>query len=341
MAFSNIALTNTFDEWRTLTNQLVVLLNNINETEYTKATGNVKITGVTNGETLNLVNGYIRANGAGLTFLPNTSLQGLLRNAQLQNSSITVSSSNAAITITGSSSLGGTTTITLYPTNSVTDTATDKVAAVSAVNTVHTILQTQNTYLRGTVAAAYNQANTATTTAGAALPNTTGAIFNGNLTISGWANSTYINVVTQASNTTPSTVRLATGSEFRTGTARALALGVADVWDSAAEVSVSDGSTITLNMSTGFNFNVNLVSQSTRTLATPSNMKIGQSGYIRIKQGGATAQTFSSYGSGWNFASGTSPTLSTGSGNTDLLFYQVLSTANVFGSLIKDIRLNY
>lgn len=338
MAFSNIALTNTFDEWRTLTNQLVVLLNNINETEYTKATGNVKITGVTNGETLNLVNGYIKANGAGLTFLPNTSIQGLIRNAQLQHSSITITSSGAeALTITGTDSLGGTVTITLATSNDQTSTATSTVPTSKALSNVYTVATTANTQ----AFAAPGISNSYATAVGAAgnnrsLANATGTVFNGNLIISQNLTTGFT-----ASNTNTSVIRIATGSEFRTGTSRALALGVADVWDSTAEVSIADSATITMNMATGFNFNVNLVSQATRTLATPTNMKVGQSGYIRIKQGGATAQTFSSYGTGWNFASGTTPTLSTGAGNTDLLFYQVLSTANVFGSLIKDIRLNY
>jgi hypothetical protein len=117
---------------------------------------------------------------------------------------------------------------------------------------------------------------------------------------------------------------------------------VADVWDSAAETSLIDSTTITIDMSTGFNFNVNLTSKATRTVSTPTNMKIGQSGYIRIRQGsGAAAQTISSFGSGWNFSGGSIPILSTAIGNTDLLFYQVLSTANVFGSLVKDLRLNF
>jgi hypothetical protein len=183
---------------------------------------------------------------------------------------------------------------------------------------------------------ARNHANSAFAKANAALPNTT-ATFSGTLTVTG-------NVVSgfTASNTNTSVIRIATGSEFRSGASRSLALGVADVWDSAAEVSLTDSTTINVDMSTGFNFNVNLTSKATRTLATPTNMKIGQGGYIRIKQGsGASAQTISSFGAGWNFASGVLPVLSTGMGNTDLLFYQVLSSANVFGSLSKDVRLNY
>jgi hypothetical protein len=169
--------------------------------------------------------------------------------------------------------------------------------------------------------------------ANAALPNTTTTLA-GTLTVTG-------DIIGKiASNTNTTVIRISTGTEFRAGTSRSTALAPADVFDAAAEVSVADGTTITIDMSTGFNFNVNLTARATRSIATPTNMKPGQSGYIRIKQGAATAQT-ASYGSGWAFSGGVPPVFSTGTGNTDILFFQVLSTANVFGSLSKDLRLNY
>jgi hypothetical protein len=169
--------------------------------------------------------------------------------------------------------------------------------------------------------------------ANAALPNTT-ATLAGTLTVTG-------DIIGKiASNTNTTVIRISTGTEFRAGTSRSTALAPADVFDAAAEVSLTDGSTITIDMSTGFNFNINLTARATRSIATPTNMKPGQSGYIRIKQGAATAQT-ASYGAGWAFSGGVPPVFSTGTGNTDLLFFQVLSTANVFGSLSKDLRLNY
>jgi hypothetical protein len=169
--------------------------------------------------------------------------------------------------------------------------------------------------------------------ANAALPNATGTLA-GTLTVTGDI------IGKTASNTNTTVIRISTGTEFRAGTSRSTALAPADVFDAAAEVSVADGTTITFDLSSGFNFNVNLTARASRTVATPTNMKAGQSGYIRFKQGAATAQT-AGYGSGWVFAGGTPPVFSTGTGNTDLLFFQVLSTANVFGSLSKDLRLNY
>ena len=174
---------------------------------------------------------------------------------------------------------------------------------------------------------------TAFAKANAALANATGTLA-GTLTVTG-------DIIGKiASNTNTTVIRISTGTEFRTGTSRSTALAPADVFDAAAEVSLTDGTTITIDMSSGFNFNVNLTARASRSIATPTNMKPGQSGYIRIKQGAAIAQT-AGYGAGWAFSGGTPPVFSTGTGNTDILFYQVLSTANVFGSLIKDLRLNY
>lgn len=210
------------------------------------------------------------------------------------------------------------------------------IAAFSNANSTHTLtieafsaanssFANGNTNF-GVTVAAFAKAN-------AALKNTTDT-FTGTLTVTGDI------VGKTASNTNTTVIRISTGSEFRAGTSRSTALAPADVFDAAAEVSLTDGSTITIDMSSGFNFNVNLTARATRAISTPTNMKPGQSGYIRIKQGAATAQT-ASYGAGWAFSGGTSPVFSTGTGNTDILFYQVLSTANVFGSLIKDLRLNY
>lgn len=225
-------------------------------------------------------------------------------------------------------------------------------AAFANANTTHTLTveaftqantaRDQSNTAVSAATASFANGNTNFVTTVAAFAKANAALPNATTTLAGTLTVTGDLVGKIASNTNTTVIRIATGGEFRTGSARNIALGVADVWDSAAEVSVTDGTTISIDMSTGFNFNVNLTSKSTRTVATPSNMKVGQSGYVRFKQGsGATAQTISTFGSGWNFAGGSIPVLSTGTGNTDLLFYQVLSTANIFGSLVKDVRLNY
>ena len=187
---------------------------------------------------------------------------------------------------------------------------------------------------------AFANANTTHTLTIAAFAKANAALANATGTLAGTLTVTGDIIGKIASNTNTTVIRISTGTEFRAGTSRSTALAPADVFDAAAEVSLTDGTTITIDMSSGFNFNVNLTARASRSIATPTNMKPGQSGYIRIKQGAAIAQT-AGYGAGWAFSGGTPPVFSTGTGNTDILFYQVLSTANVFGSLIKDLRLNY
>lgn len=310
MAITTIVNTDTFNTWLVRTNQL--------------------ITGQNSLETSNAVLAYANAISANATAIAAFTTANLaFTNANTTHTSLVNNwgATNAAFLAANTSFANGNTnfvvTVAAFAKANagVSDAANASTIAIASFANGNTNF--------GVTVAAFAKANDA-------LPNGTVTLA-GTLTITENLLTGYI-----VSNTNTSVTRLATGTEFRTGTSRNLALGVADIWDSAAEVSLTDSTTIAVDMSTGFNFNVNLTSKTTRTLSTPTNMKIGQSGYIRIKQGsGATAQTISSYGSGWNFAGGSVPTLSTGMGNTDLLFYQVLSTANVFGSLIKDIRLNY
>lgn len=307
MAITTIVNTDTFNTWLVRTNQL--------------------ITGQNNLETSNAVLAYANAVYANAVAVFSISQSNTARtHANSAFSAANAAFANANTTHTSLVANWGSTNAAFLAANS----------AFANANITHTLtiasFANGNTNF-GTTVAAFAKAN-------AALPNVSGATFAGTIKFTGLVNASVFSTNTLVSNANTSVARLATGAEFRTGTSRNLALGVADVWDSAAEVSLTDGTTISIDLAGGFNFNVNLVSQTTRTLATPTNMKQGQSGYIRIKQGGAVAQTMV-YGTGWNFAGGSTPTLSTGLGNTDLLFYQVLSTANVFGSLVKDIRLNY
>jgi hypothetical protein len=73
-----------------------------------------------------------------------------------------------------------------------------------------------------------------------------------------------------------------------------------------------------------------------RALGNPTNEKVGQTGYIRIVQDGTGSRTLS-YGTDWEFAGGTAPVLSTAAAAQDLLFYTVLASNRIFGSLVKAI----
>ena len=64
---------------------------------------------------------------------------------------------------------------------------------------------------------------------------------------------------------------------------------LAQVWASFAEQEVADAATVTLDLSTGFNFGI-LATENT-TLANPVNAKVGQKGYINWTQNGTGGYT--------------------------------------------------
>ena len=183
MALFNISFLNTFAEWMALTNQLVVINNNILEGYWNKTTGTIELSNrdFSNANvTLNVSNGYIKGNGAGLTYLKNTSLIGVMTNAQLQNSSITLFSNTAALVLeTSSASLGtGSININLKIDSTTTNTWGNVLASAQAVNSVQSLAQTNNTQIRTLISdsstigsAAYAQAYTARTHANSAFAN--------------------------------------------------------------------------------------------------------------------------------------------------------------------------
>jgi hypothetical protein len=124
----------------------------------------------------------------------------------------------------------------------------------------------------------------------------------------------------------------ATAAQYRANSPTGLILLNDQVWSSAAEVTLTDAATITVDMSTFINAVVTLAGN--RALGNPTNEKVGQSGVIRIVQDGTGSRTLS-YGTDWEFAGGVAPVLSTAAGANDLLFYYVIATDRIFANLIK------
>tara|TARA_Y100000361_G_scaffold101984_1_gene91786 strand:- start:518 stop:1330 length:813 start_codon:yes stop_codon:yes gene_type:complete len=91
-------------------------------------------------------------------------------------------------------------------------------------------------------------------------------------------------------------------------------------------VTLSDGANISYDMDDGNNATVTLGGN--RTLDNPSNVTVGQSGSIFIVQDGTGSRTLS-YGSAYDFASGTAPTLSTGANAVDRIDYVVRTTSSI------------
>lgn len=113
---------------------------------------------------------------------------------------------------------------------------------------------------------------------------------------------------------------------------RALQLG-ADKAARGAIKTLSDGASITPDMATGNFFSVTLGGN--RTLENPTNLQPGQSGCIWITQDGGGSRTLA-YGSYWDFAGGTAPTLTTTGGAVDVLVYAVESTTHITAQLIAN-----
>lgn len=137
-----------------------------------------------------------------------------------------------------------------------------------------------------------------------------------------------------ASTTAKGISEFATAAEYRTGTDTARSLVVSEVWDAAAEVTLTDAATIAVDMSTFINALV--VLGGNRALGNPSAEKIGQTGCIRIVQDATGGRTLT-YGSQWLFAGGVTPTLSTAANKHDLLFYYVFAVGFVYASLVKAV----
>ena len=89
---------------------------------------------------------------------------------------------------------------------------------------------------------------------------------------------------------------------------------------------LTDGATITPDFSASTNFSVTLGGN--RTLANPTNMVAGQSGSIFVSQDGTGSRTLA-FGSYWDFANGTAPTMSTTASAIDRIDYVVRTTTSI------------
>lgn len=126
----------------------------------------------------------------------------------------------------------------------------------------------------------------------------------------------------------------ATAAQFHANTA-GKALSTDKVWSAADLVTLTDGATVTADLSTGFNFILTLAGN--RTMAAPTNTKNGQSGVILVKQDATGSRTLS-WNSAWKWTNGTAPTLTTVASRTDKVYYFVESSTIVHASIEKDSR---
>jgi hypothetical protein len=111
----------------------------------------------------------------------------------------------------------------------------------------------------------------------------------------------------------PAPVAAATTNEYIANSAPTKMLTGGAVWGAAAAVQITDGATITLNLSLGFDFSGGIGTG--RTMANPINGKSGQKGTIFLNAGSITA-----WGNKWFFPSGVKPI---SSGGVDIISYVV------------------
>ena len=103
------------------------------------------------------------------------------------------------------------------------------------------------------------------------------------------------------------------------------------VWAAAPPTTLTDGSSVAPDLSTGINFSWTLGAAG-RTLANPTNMKVGQTGLIYLIQDGTGGRTITTWGSQWKFPGGSKPVLSTAANSIDVLAYAVKSSTEIIGT---------
>ena len=104
---------------------------------------------------------------------------------------------------------------------------------------------------------------------------------------------------------------------------------VANTWTAGQRgeiTALTSAATITIDMADSNNFSVTLAHNA--TFANPSNDTAGQSGSIFITQDGTGSRT-ASWGTDWEFAGGTAPTLTTTAGASDRIDYVIKSGTSI------------
>jgi len=89
---------------------------------------------------------------------------------------------------------------------------------------------------------------------------------------------------------------------------------------------LTDGATVTPDFATSNNYTLTLGGN--RTIANPTNLTAGQSGSIFLVQDGSGSR-LASWGSYWEFAGGTAPTLTTTASAVDRIDYVVRSSISI------------
>lgn len=133
------------------------------------------------------------------------------------------------------------------------------------------------------------------------------------------------------------TASAASAADVWTGTNSAKFTAPSILLGALAEVSLTDGATVTVDFQTGINFKLDTIGGN-RTLAAANVANaLGRSGYIRVKQDGTGSRTLAVSSSPWVSAGGVDVALSTAASAVDMLFYVIISSTQVLLSPIKAV----
>jgi hypothetical protein len=211
-------------------------------------------------------------------------------------------------------------------TNVVTLTSnnTNYVGFVAAVNVVSNAQLSANLSL---YAALSGSAFTGAVTFSNTISVTGNTRFSNTLLVTG--NATFANTITVTGNATFSnTVTVsASGIKFSDGTT----MTTASTSGIGTPVALTDAATIALDLSTGSNFTVTLGGN--RTLANATNMTVGGSGIIKVKQDGTGSRTLA-YQSMYVFDGDTAFTIGTTLNKSSIITYYVVDTTHILLNLV-------
>ena len=132
---------------------------------------------------------------------------------------------------------------------------------------------------------------------------------------------------TAASGT--NTTQIATTAFVTAASSGGVSLDTANTWTKGQRgeiTALTDAATITPDLNDSNNYSIVLAGN--RTLANPTNCTAGQSGSVFIVQDGTGSRTLS-WGSYWDFAGGTAPTLTTTAAAVDRVDYVVRSASSI------------
>ena len=309
MALANVALTDTFDYWRTVTNSLVVVLND-----------KLVYCNTSNANTVSIPSFASRTSNLYVNIITSTSINDV-STSNIASAFTANTIHNAALTYTAAANSNAATSVASA--NAYTN---NIVASVNAW--IDIVKASGNSWTNGVAAAGNAWANTVGTAGNnyTRAVGTSGNNYTNYVGVSGNNYSIYYtNLVGFSGNTYSATTYAPKISPTFTGTVTINA--------HIANQTLTDGGTIYWDVSQGSVATVTLGGN--RAMAAPTNLKIGT--YIlHVVQDGSGNRSLS-WDSVFKWPAGVAPTLTTTANRRDMFSF-VSDGTNLYGSYLPDVR---